>query len=152
MSLVWITIGGFFELHDIERFAAARDAEHRRLRCGPNQHLTLVDMRQMQIQKQGSVEAFTRLLGDPSFISRRLAFVVSVGLARSQIQRAAAGRDARFFSSMEDAEAWLQRDTIDRVASPDQINPCVMKHAAMPERHTPFRWQPEHGQGAGSHV
>lgn len=108
-SLLWITIGGFFGLSDIERFAGARDTELRRLRCGANQHLTLIDMRNMKIQTQGSVEAFGRLLNDRASASRRLAFVVAVGLARSQIQRAAAGRGAGYFSTVEEAEAWLQR-------------------------------------------
>ena len=68
------------------------------LRCRQNEHLTLVDIREMDIQAQDSVVAFQRVLTDPSKTSKRLAFVVARSLARMQIKRAADSRDARYFS------------------------------------------------------
>ncbi|KQN89780.1 hypothetical protein ASE95_16485 [Sphingomonas sp. Leaf231] len=106
-DLVRITLTGFFTPDDVARFVAARDAAHAQLRCAPNAHATLVDMRAMQIQSQATVEAFQRVLGDPRMASRRLAFVVARSLARLQIKRAAAEREASFFTAIEDAEAWV---------------------------------------------
>jgi hypothetical protein len=112
-SLVRITMSGFFEPEDIGRFVAARDLAHRQLTCGRNEHLTLVDIRGMHIQSQESVGQFAKLLGNPQFASKCIAFVVTQSLARMQIQRAAAGRGAGFF--IDDpvaAEQWLLADRL----------------------------------------
>ena len=106
-DLVRITLAGFFAPDDVARFVAARDAAHQQLRCGPNAHATLVDMRAMQIQSQETVTAFQQLLGDPRQASRRLAFVVARSLARLQIRRAASERQAAYFTTVEEAEAWV---------------------------------------------
>jgi hypothetical protein len=47
------------------------------------------------------------LLADPAHRSRRLAFVVSPTLVRSQLMRALASRDSRCFGEVAEAEAWL---------------------------------------------
>ena len=106
-DLVRITLAGFFTPDDVARFVAARDAAHRQLRCAPNAHATLVDMRAMQIQSQETVTAFQQVLGDPRTVSRRLAFVVARSLSRLQIKRAAAERSAAYFTTMEEAESWV---------------------------------------------
>lgn len=107
LSLVRITMSGFFEAKDIVRFTQARDAAHLQLRSAPNQHLTLVDIRAMEIQAQDSVAAFQRVLANPAIISRRLAFVVARSLARLQVQRAADNREAAYFTEPAEAERWL---------------------------------------------
>jgi len=61
----------------------------------------------MQIQSQETVTAFQQVLGDPRQASRRLAFVVARSLARLQIRRAASERQASYFTSVEEAEAWV---------------------------------------------
>lgn len=106
-SLMRITLAGFFEAADIARFAAARDRELAALRTRPNEHLTLVDIRAMDIQAADSVVAFKQLLADPRTISRRIAFVVGHSLSTMQIRRAAQGRDTRYFEQMDAAEQWL---------------------------------------------
>lgn len=106
-SLVRIVMSGFFAMEDIVRFVAARDRAHDQLTCGPNGHVTLVDIRGMKIQSQDSVESFKHVLNNPKFASRRLAVVVAQSLARMQVKRAAGDRDARYFDSIEGAEAWL---------------------------------------------
>lgn len=106
-SIVRITMSGFFNPSDIERFVDARNLAHRELCCGPNDHVTLVDITQMSIQSAESVEAFGRVLSEPRFASRGIAFVVARSLARAQICRAAAGRNAMFFTASVDAERWL---------------------------------------------
>ena len=109
-SLVRITMGGFFDESDIARFSEAQDAAYRRLRCLPNQHLTMVDIRTTQIQSQDSVSRFQRRLADPSVAARRIAFVVARSLARMQIKRATEGLPAGMFTSDAEAEQWLLRD------------------------------------------
>lgn len=106
-SLVRIAMSGFFGDDDIARFVAERDIVHAQLTCAPNQHMTLNDLRGMKIQSQQAVAAFKKILGDPAYRSKRLAFVVSQTLARSQLMRALEGRDARCFESVTMAEAWL---------------------------------------------
>ncbi|MFK3890658.1 hypothetical protein [Sphingomonas sp. NPDC079357] len=106
-DLVRITLAGFFSPDDVARFVAARDAAHQQLRCAPNAHATLVDMRAMQIQSQETVAAFQQVLADPRYTSRRLSFVVARSLARLQIKRAASEREAAYFTTVEEAEAWV---------------------------------------------
>ncbi len=106
-NIVKIEMSGFFATEDIVRFVAARDQSHRLLTCGPNQHGTLVDIRGMKIQSQDSVESFKHVLNNPRFASKRLAIVVAQSLARMQIKRAASTREACYFDSVEQAEAWL---------------------------------------------
>lgn len=109
-DLVRIRLGGFFEPAHVKAFVEARDFAYKRLRCGRNAHVTMVDMREMQIQPQQSVAAFQQMIADPATASRRLAFVLSRTLARMQIQRAAADRTAAYFDSEEEAERWLFAD------------------------------------------
>ena len=111
LDLVRIQMSGLFTSDDIAAFLEARRRAHAELRCGPNQHLTLNDVRGMKIQLQDAVSAFRLMLSDPAYRSRRLAFVASQTLARSQLMRALADReDARCFDSVEEAEAWLLGD------------------------------------------
>jgi hypothetical protein len=106
-DLVRIRMAGFFTPEDIQGFLEARRAAHAELRCARNQHLTINDIRDMKIQSQDIVDAFRAMLADPEYRSRRLAFVVSPTLARTQLVRAIAGRDARCFEDSWAAEAWL---------------------------------------------
>jgi hypothetical protein len=105
-KLVRITLAGFFAEEDVRRFVAARDAAHARLPGPLGDHLTLVDIRDMKIQPQSTVSAFADVLGDSGTQSRRIAFVVSGGLARAQLMRASGGR-GQLFPTPEAAEAWL---------------------------------------------
>jgi hypothetical protein len=109
-DLVRIEMAGLFTPADIHAFLKARQRAHAQLRCGPNQHLTINDLRGMKIQSQEAVACFRELLADPACRSRRLAFVAAPTLARSQLMRALDGRDARCFDNPEEAEAWLLDD------------------------------------------
>jgi hypothetical protein len=106
-DLIRIRMSGFFTREDVTGFLAARREAHALLTCGANQHLTLNDIREMKIQAQDIVDAFRDLLADPECHSRRLAFIVSPTLARTQLVRAMAMRDARCFEDAAEAEAWL---------------------------------------------
>jgi hypothetical protein len=107
LDLVRIYLGGFFRPEDVPAFVARRDVAHRQLRSAPNEHVTLVDMREMAIQPQDVVAHFGAVLNNKAMESRRLAFVTAKSLARLQVQRAADKRNAAFFSDMNEAEAWL---------------------------------------------
>lgn len=107
LGLVRIAMSGLFTPECVGAFLKARRKAHEALGCAPNQHLTLNDVREMKIQPQQTVAAFQALLADPEYRSRRLAFVASPTLARSQLMRALAGRDSRCFEDPEEAEAWL---------------------------------------------
>ena len=106
-DFVLMTLGGFFAVEEIAAFDRARRVAYRQLRCEPNQHLTLIDMRTTAIQSQEAVDAFKRSIEDPSTKSRRIAFVVSKSLARLQVQRAASKADAAYFTTLEEAKIWL---------------------------------------------
>jgi hypothetical protein len=109
-DLVRIRMGGFFRQADIADFLAARRAAHQQLLCAPNQHVTLNDIRLMDIQSHDVVDAFRAMLAAPDYRSRRLAFVVANTLARSQAIRALESREARWFTDTVQAEAWLFAD------------------------------------------
>jgi hypothetical protein len=108
-DLVRITMAGLFTLKDIAAFAEARRQAHDKLSCPANAHLTLNDLRELKIQPQDVVAAFREMLAAPYYRSRRLAFVVGPTLARNQLTRALANRDARCFDDPISAEAWLLR-------------------------------------------
>ena len=103
-------LAGFFEPIDVENYVAARNAAHEQLTSAPHQHVTLVDVRDMKIQQQDVVKTFGAVLADPRHHSRKLAFVVALSLARMQLLRATAHRTAQYFSTIEEAEAWLMAD------------------------------------------
>ncbi|WP_288015776.1 hypothetical protein [Blastomonas sp.] len=100
-------LAGFFEPTDVEAYIAARNTAHDKLTCGPNEHVTLVDVRDMKIQQQDIVKAFGGVLADSRHRSRKLAFVVALSLARMQLLRATSSRDAQYFTDPDKAEAWL---------------------------------------------
>lgn len=106
-GLVRIVMSGFFLAGDIARFIEARRKAHEALGWPPNTHVTLNDIRGMKIQSQDVVAAFQEMLTASDYRSRRLAFVIGCTLARGQVNRALAGRDARCFEDEADAEAWL---------------------------------------------
>jgi hypothetical protein len=116
-DLIRITMSGFFNPDDIQAFCDARAAEHARLTCGPNQHVTLNDLRAMKVQAQDVVAAFQNLLADPAYRSRKLAFIVDRTLARSQLMRALNGRTAKCFENRVDAEQWLFAHDSEMVAA-----------------------------------
>lgn len=92
-NLVRIWLGGFFSPADVAGFANERDRAHQRLRCGPNEHVTLVDIREMAIQPQDSVAAFRQMLSNPAMISHRLAFIVAFACQNAdQARRGITGR------------------------------------------------------------
>ena len=112
-DLVRITMAGLFTLEDIAAFAEARGLAHNKLSCPANAHLTLGDIRELKIQPQEVVVAFSEMLAAPLYRSRRLAFVVGPTLARNQLTRALANRDAHCFDDPLSAEAWLLRSEED---------------------------------------
>jgi hypothetical protein len=108
--LVQTRLAGFFDAELLRRYLDARAAAFRQLRCGPNQHLSITDVREMKIQSQDMVAAFADILSDPAYRSRRLAFVVATSLARMQLTRALGdriGKEVALFMDTDQAERWL---------------------------------------------
>jgi len=113
-NYVRLRMHGFFTPEDLPAFIAARREAHVRLTCAANAHVTLNDIRELKIQSKEIVDGFSRMLGDSAYHARRLAFVITPGLLRTQVMRALAGRDdARCFESKRNAEAWLFVPNID---------------------------------------
>lgn len=108
-DLIHLTMAGFFAQNDIMRMRIALIHALGKLHCAPNQHKTLCDIRNMQIQSQDSVALFQQLVGSDAVRSRLLAFVTSATLARLQARRLTTRDGVQFFSSMEDAERWLEQ-------------------------------------------
>lgn len=106
-DLVRTRLAGFFDDDAIRAYLAARKLAFGQLRCGPNRHLSLTDVRGMAIQTQDVVMRWATVLADPAYRSRRLGFVVASTLARTQLQRAIGSRDARAFTDLAEAEHWV---------------------------------------------
>ena len=106
-DLLRITLSGFFDPSRLAAFDDARHAAHARLRCAPNQHLTLIDVRDFRIQAQDVFERFRTMIAEPGTRARRLAFVAGDAAIRLQVRRIAQRADMRCFADMASAEAWL---------------------------------------------
>ena len=105
--LLRVTLGGFFGPHDLAALDMDRRAAHAALRCGPNEHVTLVDVRDLKIQAQDMVLAFRAMITAPATRPRRLAFVVGGSMVRMQIRRLVTSADIGCFGDLPTAEAWL---------------------------------------------
>lgn len=109
-NLIRTTMTGFFDAQVFDRYLVARAAAFRELRCGPNQHLSLSDVREMKIQSAEIVAAFATMLAEPTYRSKRLGFIVATTLARIQLRRALgdrAGKGVEFFVDADEAEHWV---------------------------------------------
>lgn len=117
-NLVRIVMSGLFNDADVAALLEARRQAHALLRCGPNQHVTLNDVRDLKIQPQETVLAFRQMLADPAYRPRRLAFVAAATLATGQLLRALDGRPGRRFADPEAALAWLLEADEDGAEAP----------------------------------
>ena len=106
-SLLRLRLQGFFSVADVRAFAAVRNAALQRLRCAPNRHLTLCDARGGMLSRREVAAGFQRLLADPRYASRRLAYVADGALAKMQANRVLDRPHLRFFDRPAEAEAWL---------------------------------------------
>ena len=107
-EFVRVRLFGFFSVHDIERFEDELLSVHQRMGCGRRGGpLTVTDVTEMSIQSQEVVTRWGEFLANPDHRSRRLAFVTGSTLARMQLERASAGRGARVFTDVAEAERWL---------------------------------------------
>lgn len=106
-DLIRITLAGFFDMAGFADFARARDAAYARLRCAPNQHDTLVDVRDLKIQARDIFEAFRAMVANGTIRARRLALVTGDTAIRIQVRRLIDRDDIRCFADLAAAEAWL---------------------------------------------
>ena len=106
-KLLRVEMAGFFTLAAVADYAEQRLSAFKRLRCGPDEHITLCDVRSCQVSSQDVLAAFAIALNDPATRARRIAFLTESRLMRQQIRRMVDGDRARCFSSEKDALAWL---------------------------------------------
>jgi enoyl-CoA hydratase/carnithine racemase len=111
-DLVTIVMNGMLMPGDMSDFFKARLKARAMLGCATGRHVTLADLREMNILPHETVDAFGALLTDPQSRARRLAFVVASTHVRSQLMRALVGRDSRCFADPAEAEAWLLEEDI----------------------------------------
>ena len=106
-DLIRITLSGFFDPAGLAGFDRARRAAHARLRCAPNAHDTLVDVRALKLQAQDVVETFRAMIADPATRARHLAFVTGDAAIRMQVRRLIERDTIRCFADLFAAEQWL---------------------------------------------
>lgn len=106
-GLVLIRLAGFFHPADVADLRARCADEYRKLGTTLGRHVTLIDIAQADIQARDGLDQFAALLADFSLQGNRIAFVVPRSLARSQVRRLAATRNAAFFDDAHVAESWL---------------------------------------------
>ena len=109
-GVVRISMHGFYGLRDVQAFFDARRRAHAELGLPQGAHMTLNDLRGMQIQSQEVIQAFQQGLAVPEEKARKLAIVVDAAMARGQANRAINSADTRYFTDVEAAEAWLFAD------------------------------------------
>lgn len=106
-SLIHMTLKGVFDEADIERFRAEREDAHWQLRSKRNEHVTLVDIRELGPQSEASLEAFSAFMRDDKKRSLRLAFVTGPMRSKLQVRRAAGDREVGYFTDIGQARTWL---------------------------------------------
>jgi hypothetical protein len=106
-KLLFVELSGFYTVADVHRYHAAVHAATARLGGMPSAQRMVCDISGMRIQTQDVVQAFSGVMADPKYKHRKVALVVASTLARMQAQRTTGARDAQFFASREEAEAWL---------------------------------------------
>lgn len=107
VDLILIRMGGFFAENDISDFRQALGEKIKELHCLPNDHITHCNVVDMKIQTQDIVSAFSKVVGDWRFRSKRLAFVTGSTLARMQTQRLTDREGVVFFTDDDAARTWL---------------------------------------------
>ena len=106
-DLIRLVLSGFFEAEDARAFDQQRQAGMRRLRCRPNQHLTLIDISTLKILSQDVLPLFGDILADPRTHARRLVFVTGGSLAKILIRRLPKRPGGGVFAPTAAAEGWL---------------------------------------------
>ncbi len=107
-GVVEIKMSGFFSKEVVPSLASGMAEALEQLRCGPNFHMTLIDVTACKIQSQEIVLEFQKLVANPSLRSRRLAFITGSSLIKMQLRRIIHDDSyARIFGDRNSALAWL---------------------------------------------
>ncbi len=107
-KLVIAEMSGFLDAADVDRFNADKEAAVTAMGLGSGDYVILINTEGCVIQSQEVVAAFTRVVLDTRFKSKKLAVVRHDNLTRLQTRRILSVRDdAEIFASVEEAEAWL---------------------------------------------
>lgn len=125
-SLVCYVLAGFFDAAWVETITNGRAEAERRLRCGANRHVTLIDISGCKIQARDTMERFAAMIDDPRHRGRALAVVVGGSLARAQLARVIDREQVAFFVTVAEAERWLFEN-----APPDQPDESTLTASAI---------------------
>jgi len=107
-KLVIAEMSGFLDPADVVQFNADKEAAVSAMGMGSGEYVMLINTEGCVIQSQEVVAAFTRIVLDTRFKSKRLAVVRHDSLTRLQTRRILSVRDdAEIFASVAQAEAWL---------------------------------------------
>ncbi|WP_088182040.1 hypothetical protein [Sphingobium sp. Z007] len=107
-KLVIAQMSGFLDPADVDRFNADKEAAVTAMGLGSGEYVMLINTEGCVIQSQEVVAAFTRVVLDTRFKSKKLAVVRHDNLTRLQTRRILSVRDdAEIFASVAQAEAWL---------------------------------------------
>ena len=109
--MIFLRMGGVMSVEEAHACAAAKEAAVASLGPPYDDHCTLVDIRDLRLQAQEIFAIFTNFVATTKHKSRKIAIVGGEGTARMQFRRVAERaplRDGmRFFTTVDEAHAWL---------------------------------------------
>jgi len=106
-GIIRMAVSGFWEVGMVDDLAAELKPALALARASCGQVLVLSDARDFPVQSAEVGMAFGKLEMETGPLRDRMAMVVGSTLAKMQGQRAVAGSVTAFFTSVDEAEAWL---------------------------------------------
>ena len=109
---IFLRMHGILTLEDAHACAAAKEAEVDSLGPPYDDHVTLLDIRDLRVHPQDVFGVFTSFVANTKYKSRKIAIVGGEGTARMQFRRVAETQPLRegirFFTLVDEARDWLE--------------------------------------------
>ncbi|OJY69645.1 MAG: hypothetical protein BGP16_07755 [Sphingobium sp. 66-54] len=106
--LLTIVMRGYWDQPTFERFAAEYSRKIRQMHASGTLDNALIDGREFAVQARTISDQFRDLIAAHThYMAKRTATVVPAHLNKLQAERAGEAIDARYFTDMAEAEAWL---------------------------------------------
>lgn len=106
--LLTIVMRGYWDQPTFERFAAEYSRKIRQMHASGTLDNALIDGREFAVQARAISDQFRDLIAAHTpYMAKRTATVVPAHLNKLQAERAGEAIDARYFTDMAEAEAWL---------------------------------------------
>lgn len=109
-GIIRMVVEGFWDVQTVDDFADEMMPMMALAKARSGRVFILSDARKFPVQSAEVGAAFGRSEATMGQLRDRMAMVVGSTLAKMQGERAVAGSSTAFFSSIEDAEAWLLKD------------------------------------------